>query len=534
MQIFFKKYYHLMLLPILSIIGGIWQGQYTDDPYHWGFIFSNALDLIDGRVPYSEIFIEYGIFSTLIHAFILILFNENILSLIGITSIFYSLSIFFIGTIVQKVTLNKYYSFFSTLILFMIYPWPVSPWINFISFFFTVLFSFFYLKSEAKYYFFSGISLGFAYLSFTTVYNFIVILFFISIGLFFLFNLKKIHLSFFKKNAYVAISFIFTILIFFIYLIFNDLISVWIDYQKIPFVAAEASNLDIYNQLLGYTYFLTLYTFKNFIYEPQLTFFTIVFFSNILLIFKSLITFYKYSDFSERNLNLFIINILIFSLNIYAQLSDIDKLATSLSLGIISLFILINSFKNIENKIIAIFILLFISSYSFLFAFSLENTKYGASRGAYFKDIKQLNLKYSNTKILYFKNQKWSKNSWHILNNFIETQNRIEKKCNLEYGANLTTNTYLYTLLNYKKIQIIPFFYKDSGKIFRKNYDNQAINKIQSQIDNENIFVVSFENNDELFNFSNYGQPIKIDLNAYNNRINKFLYIYVPKKCLPI
>ena len=42
------------------------------------------------------------------------------------------------------------------------------------------------------------------------------------------------------------------------------------------------------------------------------------------------------------------------------------------------------------------------------------------------------------------------------------------------------------------------------------------------------------ENNDKLFNLSNYSQPIKIDLNAYNKKINKFLYLFFPKKCLPI
>ena len=40
---------------IISFIGAIWQGQYTDDGYHWGFILSNALSLIDGNEPYKEI-----------------------------------------------------------------------------------------------------------------------------------------------------------------------------------------------------------------------------------------------------------------------------------------------------------------------------------------------------------------------------------------------------------------------------------------------------------------------------------------------
>ncbi len=86
-----KKNYILTIFPIISFLGAIWQGQYTDDGYHWGFILSNAIRLIDGNEPYKEIFIQYGLFSTLLNSIILIIFNKNIISLILLTSIFYSL-----------------------------------------------------------------------------------------------------------------------------------------------------------------------------------------------------------------------------------------------------------------------------------------------------------------------------------------------------------------------------------------------------------------------------------------------------------
>ena len=69
-------YYFLLIFPILSLAGGLWQGQYTNDGYHWGFVFSNAIDVIDGKTPYKEIFIQYGFLSTLVHAFILIYSTE--------------------------------------------------------------------------------------------------------------------------------------------------------------------------------------------------------------------------------------------------------------------------------------------------------------------------------------------------------------------------------------------------------------------------------------------------------------------------
>ena len=102
-------YYSLLIFPIISFVGGMWQGQYTNDAYHWGFIFSNALDILDGKLPYKEIFIQYGLVSTLIHSLILTIFNKNIFSLIAVTCLFYSLSIYLIGILTYKFTLNSLY-----------------------------------------------------------------------------------------------------------------------------------------------------------------------------------------------------------------------------------------------------------------------------------------------------------------------------------------------------------------------------------------------------------------------------------------
>ena len=62
-----KKNIYLLIFPIISFIGGLWQNQYIYDGYHWGFIFSNALDLIEGKIPYKEIFLEYGILQTILN-----------------------------------------------------------------------------------------------------------------------------------------------------------------------------------------------------------------------------------------------------------------------------------------------------------------------------------------------------------------------------------------------------------------------------------------------------------------------------------
>ena len=74
------------LICILSIIGGLWNSQFINDGYHWGFVYSNSFDLIHGKKPYNEIFLEYGLLQSLINL-IIIKFINNLLILYNIYSI---------------------------------------------------------------------------------------------------------------------------------------------------------------------------------------------------------------------------------------------------------------------------------------------------------------------------------------------------------------------------------------------------------------------------------------------------------------
>ena len=68
-----KNFYgiHFFLIPIilfLTIYLACWQGQYKYDPHHWGLILSNAKDIYYGKLPYKDIFLQYGYLSALIQA----------------------------------------------------------------------------------------------------------------------------------------------------------------------------------------------------------------------------------------------------------------------------------------------------------------------------------------------------------------------------------------------------------------------------------------------------------------------------------
>ena len=67
---------------LISLIGSILQARYTYDSFHWGLVAQSAIDLLNNKTPYKDIFIHYGFFSTLTQSIILFLFKKNIIYLI--------------------------------------------------------------------------------------------------------------------------------------------------------------------------------------------------------------------------------------------------------------------------------------------------------------------------------------------------------------------------------------------------------------------------------------------------------------------
>lgn len=76
-------------LMLLIVVGSIFRGAHHLDPLHWGLMFSNAQDLVNGDLPYKEIFIGHGILTTLTHAFAYYFFKINLYRAIVIPDIFY-------------------------------------------------------------------------------------------------------------------------------------------------------------------------------------------------------------------------------------------------------------------------------------------------------------------------------------------------------------------------------------------------------------------------------------------------------------
>ena len=65
------------------------------DGGHHGSIFLNGLEILNGKVPYKEIFLQYGYLNALINSITIYFFNYDIIAIYFNTALFYFLSIFF-------------------------------------------------------------------------------------------------------------------------------------------------------------------------------------------------------------------------------------------------------------------------------------------------------------------------------------------------------------------------------------------------------------------------------------------------------
>ena len=516
------------LICILSIIGGLWNSQFINDGYHWGFIYSNSLDLIHGKKPYNEIFLEYGLLQSLINLIIIKFINNSVYSIQAFTVLIYAFSLFILNRVILNITSNHRLSFFSVLIIFLINPWSYSPWPIYLVFFFSLLFIFFYLKESKKDSIIAGLFLFFAYLSYSTIFNFTFILFILLF--FFKFYLLKFNkISTNKTNNYFfLITFVFLFLVFLVYLNLNGIFFEWIKFQTIPFLIKDSLNYSFIDLVKEYTYFIFFEPIFKMVYEPQWLIYSILFIFNILsinLFIKKIFT----KNITNKEIKIFSIILFIFTLNFFGQVKTLMYLSCSLSMGIISFAIIYNKMKNTEDKIIIIFIFTFLTIFS-LFNFDMKFSKNADGRFKSVKFLMDKENKIINNDFKYFKYFKWDKNYWKFLKNHNDKINVIKDNCDNIEGVNLTDDTFLYILIGKQTFQKIPFFLDSSAHELNNIFDSTLKNEIQIKLNHDSIFLISHKNNEENFNFSNNYETKKIYKKTSKTIAEEFRLIF-PKKC---
>jgi len=256
-----KKYFFFTFFLITYFI--FWANNfylYVYDGHHQGLMYSNAIDLINGFVPYKEIFIQYGILTTIIHAMILVVFGENIHFINFATIFIYYTAIFFIYLIINNIT-NHLYAFCGAFALISNHPVPWLPWSNYLSFFFIVIGIYFFIKEHKSSSFLFGFFLSLAVLSRQDY--FLPISFSLIIYILLLFFFQKLD----NKKIYIKIisGYFLPILFFFTYLFFNNLFFIWIKYLNLPLLYLESRNLNIFILIIYYIYFFLTKFFFSFI-----------------------------------------------------------------------------------------------------------------------------------------------------------------------------------------------------------------------------------------------------------------------------
>ena len=241
--------YIIYIIISFFFIYAVFISSFQYDGHHVGLVYSNALDLINGKIPYKEIFIQYGFLTTLIHGLILTLFDSKVFFLSIFTCVFYSLSILLIYLSIKNI-LTNFYAFIATLIIIFNHPIPWLPWSNYIAFFFLSL-SIYFLTKKDKNYFIIGLFFGLVSLSRQDFFVPLVLstLFFL---IFYFFKFKKIP---FNKSLNLAIGFLMPLIIFLIYLFYNNIFFYWKNFLIIPNLYLEIYQISLSNLISNFVIF---------------------------------------------------------------------------------------------------------------------------------------------------------------------------------------------------------------------------------------------------------------------------------------
>lgn len=128
----------LILLPLLVVIISVWQGAYNSDAHHWGLMLSNAIDLVHGKVPYKDIFIQYGFLTTLIQGAAVFLLGENLRAIILVTAIAYAAGLYLVYPLSLTLSGSRRLALYAFVSAVLLHPLAIYPWSNYVAFPFLV------------------------------------------------------------------------------------------------------------------------------------------------------------------------------------------------------------------------------------------------------------------------------------------------------------------------------------------------------------------------------------------------------------
>lgn len=497
----------------------IWQGSYNLDPHHWGLMLSNAKDLYEGKLPYKEIFIQYGFLTTIIQSIAFSLFG-TLEAIISITSLAYIIGIVLIYFITFELTKNLKLSVYSLISCFLVHPIVIYPWANYIAFPFIALGIFLCIKNSknAIYLFFSGLSFGMAFLSREGLLPTILFIF-ISSALIEAMNSDVNKISTFGFNfGSMFFGFLLPILIFLIYLSHYDLLFYW---YKLSWQLPKIYIFEMFPDVSKFGGFYALFSLCKFMIQSTLKFdfrwiiFSLITLLNLIIIFS--FTLKKNFYFLRVEL----IKISFWSLALLTSslhLFEIFRLATGSIIGIIVFFVFFEHYKKAD----LIFLVL---SISLVFSSGKSDS------GNYFFPDKSIieTAKYVDSPS-FFKGQKWKPEVSTYYENIDNDLKRIKSSCNIKFQYNGTLDAFLQVLSPFAQYQIAPFFTIKSFDALRSDLNfTEKIKKADDLIVLEAVSKEDFrkyKSHTGYFVYKSYEMP-----NEHFIEPGLLLLINVPKHC---
>ena len=523
----FKKditlYLILTIFCFYSFFGSIIQGRYIYDGYHWGLVASAANEFLYGKVLYKEVFVHYGILTTLLHSLALKIYN-SIFSLIFLSSLFYVSGTVFLTFIVKKFT-NSYYCYLLLYLFFFLQPFTVYPWHTYFAYFFLVFGLFLYLYKNTYSYFLFGICIQLVYLSSNSFKIYVYLIFSLTLILIYFENKYEIKILIRQSLAFI-IGFFLPFLLFIVYLKNLGAYEHWLqsDISQI-FLKIENKSIFIFIYQLFLTYIASL---KSILSKPYIIFGLMINLSCLYFILNS------FSKKKILNYNLLFISIFSILLNHMLVLHfNTFRVFNGLIIGVVVLFYILSLTKNIKIKEFIILFLILLAPFANPFSKSEANL--------IFSYLSTKEQSYKNADYIYFKKMKYEKDVWNHLEKLNNIAFNIKKNCKkIENYYNLTSDHFYFLILSkyFKTDQKIPGYHED----YLQNYYNHFIQAIDKELvknfrnkvlSNKTIFIrekfvkKNLNLNETNINLKEY---TFIDLPYSFN--NKKKQIYIPRSCL--
>ncbi|MDC2997444.1 hypothetical protein OAY51_02460 [Candidatus Pelagibacter sp.] len=505
-----------LLFFFLSFLGSVYQSQFVYDPFHWG-LSQSSIDLFSDLKPYKEIFIHYGFFYTISNSLVLEIFNNDLISTMYLSSLFFALGNFFLCHLgYSKLKIKTVY--FLPILLFLAHPFANHPWYNYQFYFLIVLSIFFLIENKRFSLFFTGTLLS---LSCLVYENFIYLGILLIITIFF-FQRNS------KKKYLLLLGFLLPQAIFHLYLLNNNLHPYWIKTFWLNEVFLIIYDLTFFELIYRYLEnFLTKSIF-NFFSEPYYFLFLIILLVNSYFFIRFI--FFEKKNFKKNNINicLFILSLVcLFSYASTLHKLNIFRFSTGPIIGVLVMFYFIEkNYSKYKNYLLTLILVILVSS-SFV-PIKQENNRF-------FPLFEDITNNYSSKNLVFFKSQKWRKETWDVLNEIDRNSYLISLNCpKVTNFMNFTEDAFIYMIANqYINSNQYLFWYEDK-KFYRllSNHFNKNINLLIDDIS-------KLENGIIFFNLKDKGLLSK-KIDSKNFDYIEFPYSYqqkrkglmIPKNCL--